>query len=136
VREIRAGPDPRDGLPHLGIEVAEGLERERRAQTGVRLDLGPEVVVGERLHAALAVMDEHDLGGVQQSLRDDQRPDHVVGDHPARVADDVRVPWPQPEHRVDVQARVHAGHDRDAGGRAGGEAMAGEVGGIRLGVRQ
>jgi hypothetical protein len=82
------------------------------------------------------MVDEHDLGGAEQALGDDQRPDHIVGDHAARVADDVRVPRPQPEHRVEVQARVHAGDNRDAGGRADGEIAAGELGGVPSRVRK
>ena len=100
--QVRAGPDPCDRLPDLAVEVAERLEGERGAQPGIGLDLGFDLVVGECLHSALAVVDEHDLGGAEQALGDDQCPDRVVGDDAARVADDVRVPGLKPEHRVDV----------------------------------
>jgi hypothetical protein len=136
VCQIRARLDPGDRLPDFGIEVAEGLEGERRSQPGIRLDLGLDLIVSERLHAALAVMDEHDLGGIQQTLGDDQRPDHVIGHHPTRVADDVGVPGLEPEHRVDVQTRVHAGDDGHAHGRPRGQVVAGEFGGTAFGIRQ
>ena len=35
--------------------------------------------------------DEHDVGGVEQSLTDGERPDDVVGDNAAGVAQDVGV---------------------------------------------
>jgi hypothetical protein len=82
------------------------------------------------------VVDEHDSGGVQQPLGDDQGPDHVVGDDPAGVADDVRVPRLQPEHRIDVQPCVHAGDDRDTSARASGEITVSELPGAVSGVRQ
>jgi hypothetical protein len=118
------------------MEVAEGLQSERRPQPGIHLDPGLDLIVGERLHAALSVVDEHDLGGIEQALGDDQRPDHVIGHGAARVADDVGVAELEPEHRVDVEACVHAGDDRDTHGRARGQIVRGEFDGTAFGVRQ
>jgi hypothetical protein len=126
MRQVRAGLDPGNRLPYLRVEVAEGLESERRAQARIGLDVGFEFVVGKPLHAAVAVVDEHNLFRVQQSLGDDQRPDHVVGDDSARVPDHMRVSRLEPEHRVDVKARVHTGDDRDTAGGPSGEIVAGE----------
>src|SRR6516165_269641 len=50
VRDERAGLDPGDGLAHVAVQVAEGLERERRPDAGVGLDLGLDVVVVESEH--------------------------------------------------------------------------------------
>jgi hypothetical protein len=72
MRQVRAGLDPRDRLPYFRVEVAEGLESERRPQAGIGLDVGFESVVGKPLHAALAMVDKHNLGRVQQPLGDDQ----------------------------------------------------------------
>src|SRR5690348_8667747 len=108
VRDERAGLDPGDGLAHVALEVGEGLERERRPQSGVGLDLGLDLVVAERQHAAAGVMDEDDLGRPEQALGDGQGPDDVVGDDPASVADHVRVALGEPEYTVGVEPGVHA----------------------------
>ena len=65
----------------------------------------------EREHAAVGVVDEDDLLGAEQPLRDRQRADLVVGDDAAGVADHVRVALAQAEQRRRGQPRVHA---RDA----------------------
>jgi hypothetical protein len=50
-----------------------------------------ELGIAEGEHPAIGVVDQHDLARAQEALRDHQRPDRVVGDHAARVADHVRV---------------------------------------------
>jgi len=65
-------------------------------------------------HPAVGVVDEHDLLGREQPLRDRKRTDLVVGDDTARVPDHVGVALAQPEQPVRIQARIHAGNDRDA----------------------
>ena len=62
-------------------------------------------------------MNEHDLPGAQQPLADGQGADLVIGDDTARVADDMRFAFVQPEHAVDVQPGVHAGDDGDVARR-------------------
>ena len=54
-------------------------------------------------------MDQDDLAGAEQPLADREGADLVVGDHPARVADHVRLAFGEPEDRVHVEAGVHAG---------------------------
>ena len=82
------------------------------------LDAAFELVVGERQHAAVGVVDEDDLLGPEQALRDRQRPDLVVGDDTTGVADHVGVALVKAEGAVDVEPCVHAGHDRHLlGGR-------------------
>ena len=61
---------------------------------------------------AVGVMDQQDLAGAELALADGQRADHVVGDHPARVSQHVRLADLEPEQAEDVDPRVHAGHDR------------------------
>src|SRR5260370_35478895 len=53
-RDERAGLDPRDGLAHVGVQVGEGFQRERRPDAGVGLDLGLEVIVAEGQHPAVS----------------------------------------------------------------------------------
>src|SRR3954452_20788968 len=70
VREERARLHARDRLAYVGVEVGERLRRPRRADPCVLLDLGFEVVVVEAEHPAPGVVDEDDLLGPQQPLRD------------------------------------------------------------------
>jgi len=116
VRNERAGLDPGDRLPDVAIQVAESLGGPGRLDPGLGLDAGLEAVVGEGEHPAVGVMDQDDLRGAQQALADSQRPDLVVGDDPAGVADDVRLALGQTQDRVDVQAGVHAGDHGDTAG--------------------
>ena len=86
----------------------------------VSLHRGLEPVLGGLLHAAVGVVDQHDLAGAEQPLADGQRPYHVVGDYAAGVPDHVRLAVAQAEQREDPHPGVHAGDDRDmAGGPAG-----------------
>src|SRR6266851_5520150 len=85
-------------------ETADGvLVRHERAglDPGLVLYRLLERVVGEGEHAAVGVVDQDDLPGAEQSLADGQRPDLVVGDDPACVADDVGLTVAQAENRVD-----------------------------------
>src|SRR5689334_5784819 len=133
-RDERAGLDPGDGLAHVAVQVGEGLERERRPDAGVRLDLGLYLVVMEGEHAAAGVVDEDDLGRPEQPLGDGQGPDDVVGHHPAGVADHVRVALGEPEYAVGVEPGVHAGdHGAVLGGRQRQVPLV-EASGIAFGV--
>jgi hypothetical protein len=58
------------------------------------------------------VVDQHHLAGPQLALGDRQRADHVVGDDAAGVAQDVGLALAEAERGEDVEARVHAGDDR------------------------
>jgi hypothetical protein len=68
------------------------------------LQLGPKAVVGDLLHAAVGVVNEHDLARPEQSLRNRERADHVVGDDAACVSQDVCVSVLEAEGGEDVQA--------------------------------
>ena len=65
-----AGVDAGDRLADIVVDIGEGFERERGSDAGVGLDGGLQLVVGEGEHPAVGVVDEDDLGGAQQSLRD------------------------------------------------------------------
>jgi hypothetical protein len=54
------------------------------------------------------VVNQDDLGGSQQALADRQRPDCVVGDHAAGVADDMGLALFDTEQAVHVESGVHA----------------------------
>src|SRR5699024_8581405 len=81
-------------------------------------------------HAAVGVMDQHDLASSQQSLADGQGAQGVLGHHPARVADHVGLALGQSQQAVDVQPCVHAGEDGDLPLRGHRQIGMGEGGGV------
>ena len=81
----------------------------------------------DALQAAVGVVQQDDLTGTEVALRQAQRTDHVVGDHAAGVADDVRLAVTQPEDLEDVHPRVHAGHDREVALRSDRQVAVGEL---------
>src|SRR5215831_5084146 len=62
--------DARDRVAHVLLEVVESFDRPVRLEPRVFLNLPAELLVGEGEHAAVGVVDEHDLLGAQQPLRD------------------------------------------------------------------
>src|SRR5215469_10030773 len=113
VRYERADLDPADRLPHVLVQVGEGLGAPLWLDPGVVLDGPLELVVGEGQHPAVGVVDQHDLAGAEQALADGQRADLVVGDDPAGVADHVSFAVVQAEQPIDIEPGVHAGDDGD-----------------------
>ena len=109
--------------------VLEGLDRKRRGDSGRLLQLRPEPVLGDLLHAAVVVVDQHHLTGTQAPLRKRQGADHVVGDDAAGVAEDVRLAVAEAEGGEDVEPRVHAGDDRQVALRFDVEVSLAELGG-------
>ena len=69
---------------------------------------------------------EDDFASPQQSLRQDQRTNHVVGDDPTGVANDVCVAVGETEHLEDVHPAVHARDDGQLSARLQGEVVVGE----------
>lgn len=62
-RNERTRLDARDRLKDVLVQVLEALGRPLGLDSGVLLNLPPELVVAEGLHAAVGVMDQHDLLG-------------------------------------------------------------------------
>src|SRR5687768_10000357 len=56
-----AGPNARNGLADVLLGVGERLQRERRADARLGLDLGLQLVILEGDHAAVGVVDQDDL---------------------------------------------------------------------------
>ena len=98
-------------LADVLVGILERLERPARLDAEFGLELCLQVVLGHLLEPTIGVVDEDDLPGAEQALAEDEGPDDVVGDHPTRVPDDVRVAVCEPEHLEDVHAAVHTGHD-------------------------
>jgi hypothetical protein len=128
--------DARDRLADVLVDIGERLRCPLGLDARVALDRAAELVVGEREHPAVGVMDEDDLLGAQQPLRDGQRADFVVGDHAAGVADDVGVALLQAEQAVGVEAGVHARDHCDLATGGQRQVPLVERGGVGLGVTQ
>jgi len=116
-RDEGAGLDPRNRLADVLLEIVERLRGPGRPHARLVLDLATEIVVLEGQHSTVRVVDEHDLLGSEKPLRYRERADLVVGDHAAGVADDVGVALFESEQRLRIEARIHAGDDRDPPGR-------------------
>src|SRR5690606_32723877 len=110
VGDERALPDAPQRLLHAVLDFPERLDRPRRSQPGGFLDLVLERVLGDQRQTALGVLHHDDFPGLQFALADGQRPDHVVGRHPAGVAQNVRLAVPQAEHVEHLDPGIHAGH--------------------------
>ena len=106
-----------------GASVASRSSKAPRRQVGqdaVGAERLGELVLGGAVQAAALVHHDDDLLGAEQALRRAERADRVVGHEPAGVADDVGVAALQPEHREEVDARVHARRARRPCGAGAG----------------
>src|ERR1041385_4074771 len=74
------------------------------------LKLLTEFFVRKREHAAIGMVDEHELFCAQFVMRDEQRADDVVRDDAAGVAKNMRVTHVEAQG-ADAETRVHAGDD-------------------------
>ena len=88
-RTKRRQVQPLHGLLDAGVGISECLDRPVRCHSDLFYQLCPKVVLVDLLETAVGVVHEHDLAGLEVPLGKAQRPDHVVGDDPARVTDDV-----------------------------------------------
>ena len=94
------------------VDVLEGVEEggSDGGGAGAILDAGAEVLFGGVHEAAVSVVDDHELLGAEEMVRDQKRAEGIVGDDAASVADDVGVAGFEAES-ADGEARVHAGED-------------------------
>lgn len=104
---------PTHRLAHIGVGIAERLERPPRLNAELVLERVFEFVLAHHLQSAVGVMEQDDLSGPHESLGKTQRSDDVVGDDTAGVTNDVGFAVPEPEDFKGVHAGVHTGHDRN-----------------------
>ena len=79
---------------------------------GIALQASFEQVIGESQHAAAGVVDQDEFAGVEQVVRNDEAANRIVGHHASGIADDVRIASLQAQQVLDVEPRIHAGHER------------------------
>ena len=111
-------------------------ELDREAPAGPRGEAAAEVVLVGAEEAAAGVGDDEDLVGTQQLLADESERIASSVAIATRVADDVGVAGPQAERVLDVEPRVHAGEDREAGDGAAVRAERSKTCGVALVLRQ
>ena len=113
VRNEGRVPEEFDRTAHVVVRVAETAGGPLRDDAVLGFEFGSKLLFDHAAHAALRVVEQDDLAGTERTLGKTQRANDVVGDDPARIADDVAVAGVEPQDRVDVHPRVHAGNDRD-----------------------
>jgi len=74
------------------VKVGEHLEREQGCEARLRPDGRLHLVIAEGQHAAVGVVDEHDLPGPERPLGDQQRADRVIPDDAGVSSPSLRIP--------------------------------------------
>jgi hypothetical protein len=95
-------------MAHILIDVLEGVEKRGRdgRRSGAILDSVAQILFSGVHQAAIGVVDDHELPGVQQVMRYDKGAQSVFRDDAAGVSNDVGVAGFQAES-ADGEARIH-----------------------------
>src|SRR5207237_1326671 len=102
-----------DRRRRLGDEAAQPHRIKYKPLVRQRLT---QLIVRERHHAAVGVMDHGELVGTEQPRRDDQRADGVVGRTATCISNHVSIADRESKCLLRMDTRVHAGQDRDVPG--------------------
>lgn len=99
-------------LADVPLNVVEGVEMRRGdgGGSGTILDHRAQLLLALVEQSAVGVVDHHELFGAEQIVRDEQRPQAIVCDDAARVADDVGIAGFQ-AHGANREPRVHTSED-------------------------
>ena len=119
MEQIRVRPDTDDRPANGVVDVREAAERVVRLRTRLRDDAGAQRGLVGPVQPAVRMVHEHDFARLEQALREHQRAQHVNGGKTAGVAQHVCLARAEAEDTGDVDARIHAGHDRDPHRRDG-----------------
>jgi hypothetical protein len=90
-----------------------------RVEVEVGTDERPQAFIVVLGHAAVGVLDQGDVTDAEHVHRHGQRPEDVLGQPGAGVAQDMRLAEVEADHVEGVDARVHAGHDGQLAARHG-----------------
>ncbi len=98
-------------LPQVGLEVVEGVEMGGLACDNAHFfgQMCPQLVFLDLQQAAVGVIDDDELLGVEQVMGNDQRAQRIVGCDSAGIADHVSVTGVQSEAALEEDSGVHAG---------------------------
>ena len=80
-------------MADIFFDILEGVEERGRDSrgSGAVLDSVPQILLGSMHQAAIGVVDDHELFGVQEIMRYDQGAQRVFGDDAAGVSNDVGI---------------------------------------------
>ena len=112
-------PDAHDRPANGIVDIREAAERVGRLGPRLREDTRPQRGLVGPVKTAIGMVHEHDLARLEQPLREHERAQHVVGREATGVPQNVRLAPAEAEDGADVDARIHAGHDRDPHRRDG-----------------
>lgn len=111
MHDERTQLEPSHVLDHTLIGIAERFERPPWTHAALRFDFVLEFVLGDSLKPTVGVVNENDLTGLEATLGNDEGAYDIIGDHAARIANDVSLAMGKAEDLEDVHATVHARHD-------------------------
>ena len=110
-----------DRRAHVLFNVRVGTEAKGWSRPERCLETVQEFLLVERLEAAPGVVDHHDGAGTEELLAEQQRANGIVGREAAGVSNEVDLSEVKTEGTKEVEARVHAGEDREVKLRHGGQ---------------
>src|SRR5580700_4178390 len=99
-------------VAHILFNILEGVKESGRDGRGSRAVLDPvaQIVFGGVQQAAIRVVDDHELLGVQQIMGDNQGAQSIFGNNAASVSNDVGVAGFQTQG-ANRKSRIHASQD-------------------------
>ncbi len=99
-------------MTDIFVDVLKSVEKRGRdgCSSSAILDSVAQILFGGVHQAAIGVVDDHELPGVQQVMRYDEGAQSVFGDDAAGISNDVGVARFQTE-RANRQASIHTGED-------------------------
>ena len=99
-------------VANIFVDVLESVEEGRGngGSAGAILDTRAKVLLSGLHEAAIGVIDDHELLGSEEVVRDQEGAERIVGNDATGVADDVRVAGLEAEC-ADREARIHASED-------------------------
>ena len=97
-------------LPDILLQIIKGMEVRRRAKRRSHLvgQLFLQLIFFHFQQAAIRMVDDDELLGVEQVMGNNQRPYGVLSGNPARIADHVRISWLQSQAAFKQDSGIHA----------------------------
>lgn len=104
------------------IHILKGVIKGPQGEEGFAPEFGHEVAFEiafvNQVQATVGVVNQHDLSRAQLVLTQRQGPQHIVGNQPTGIAQNVRLTRLKAEGDTHLDTRVHARHDGKPGFRA------------------
>ena len=110
-------------LAQVRFEIVKGIEVRGFAcdRTHLTGQVRPQLVLLHFQQAAIGVVDDDELLGIEQVVRNDQRPQRVIRGNPAGIADHMCISGLQSQAALKEDSGIHAGQHRHAAPRLNGK---------------